>query len=107
MNVWSWHVADVLSLVPKGLLWVESGSRSRVSSVRFFTAPSPMAALLEAYLGALRRGAGETIRAALLCTDLRDFTALSEATEPTLMIAALAPGSTAWPLRGMRSAARC
>ena len=39
--------------------------------------------------GALRRGAGETIRAALLCADLRDFTALSEATEPTAMIAAL------------------
>src|SRR5258708_4425127 len=58
-----------------------------------------LAALLEAYLGrrsaarvqagALRRGAGETIRAALLCADLRDFTALSEATEPTAMIAAL------------------
>jgi adenylate cyclase len=55
--------------------------------------------LLEAYLGrrsaarvqagALRRGAGETIRAALLCGDLRDFTALSEATEPTAMIAVL------------------
>src|SRR5436853_483440 len=59
----------------------------------------PLAALLEAYLGrrsaarvqagALRRGGGETIRAALLCADLRDFTALSEATEPTAMIAAL------------------
>ena len=55
--------------------------------------------MLEAYLGrrsaarvqagALRRGAGETIRAALLCTDLRDFTALSEASEPTAVIAAL------------------
>ena len=39
--------------------------------------------------GALRRGAGETIRAALLYADLRDFTALSEAIEPTVMIAAL------------------
>ncbi|HWZ68192.1 MAG TPA: adenylate/guanylate cyclase domain-containing protein [Stellaceae bacterium] len=39
--------------------------------------------------GALRRGSGETIRAALLCADLRDFTALSEATEPAAMIAAL------------------
>jgi class 3 adenylate cyclase len=57
------------------------------------------AALLEAYLGrrsaarvqggALRRGSGETIRAVLLCADLRDFTALSEATEPAAMIAAL------------------
>jgi adenylate cyclase len=74
--------------------------------VRFVAAPlaalsarAALAALLEAYLGrrsaarvqagALRRGAGETIRAALLCADLRDFTALSEATEPAAMIAAL------------------
>ena len=58
-----------------------------------------MVALLEAYLGrrtaarvqagALRRGTGETIRAVLLCADLRDFTALSEATKPAAMIAAL------------------
>jgi adenylate cyclase len=40
-------------------------------------------------VGAARRGAGETIRAALLCADLRDFTALSEASEPTAVIAAL------------------
>jgi adenylate cyclase len=39
--------------------------------------------------GALRRGSGETIRAALLCADLRDFTSLSEATEPAAMIAVL------------------
>ena len=58
-----------------------------------------LAALLEAYLGrrsaarvqagSLRRGTGETIRAVLLSADLRDFTALSEATEPAAMIAAL------------------
>ena len=63
------------------------------------TARGALAALLEAYLGrrsaarvqagALRRGTGETINSALLCADLRDFTALSEATEPTAMIAAL------------------
>ncbi|MDF9822969.1 adenylate cyclase [Rhizobium leguminosarum] len=57
------------------------------------------AALLEAYLGrrsaarvqagALARGTGEIIRAALLCADLRDFTALSEVTEPHVMISAL------------------
>src|SRR5262249_29667319 len=75
-------------------------------AARFAAAPfaplaarAALAALLEAYLGrrsaarvqagALRRGAGETIRAALLCADLRDFTALSEATEPAAMIAAL------------------
>jgi class 3 adenylate cyclase len=39
--------------------------------------------------GTLRRGTGETIRAVLLSADLRDFTALSEATEPAAMIAAL------------------
>jgi len=56
-------------------------------------------ALLEAYLGrrsaarvqagALGRGAGETIRAALLYADLRGFTAMSEATEPAVVITAL------------------
>ena len=75
-------------------------------TARFAAAPlaalaarATLAAQLEAYLGrrsaarvqagALRRGAGETIRAALLCADLRDFTALSEATEPAAVIAAL------------------
>src|SRR5262249_46964306 len=73
---------------------------------RFATAPlaalaarGALTALLEAYLGrrsaarvqsgAPRRGSGETIRAALLVADLRDFTALSEATEPGAMIATL------------------
>lgn len=73
---------------------------------RFATAPlaalasrGALAALLEAYLGrrsaarvqagALRRGTGETIRAALLFADLRGFTAMSETTEPAEMIAAL------------------
>jgi class 3 adenylate cyclase len=56
-------------------------------------------ALLEAYLGrrsaarvqagALSRGTGETIRAVLLCADLRNFTALSEVTEPAAVIAVL------------------
>jgi adenylate cyclase len=75
-------------------------------AARFVAAPlaalaarAALAALLEAYLGrrsaarvqagAARRGTGETIRAALLCADLRDFTALSEATEPAAVIAAL------------------
>jgi class 3 adenylate cyclase len=62
-------------------------------------ARAALAALLEAYLGRrsaarvqggmLRRGSGETIRAVLLSADLRDFTALSEATEPAAMITAL------------------
>jgi adenylate cyclase len=75
-------------------------------AARFAAAPlaglaarAALAALLEAYLGrrsaarvlegALSRGAGETIRAVLLSADLRGFTALSEATEPAAMIAAL------------------
>ncbi|HEY4249832.1 MAG TPA: adenylate/guanylate cyclase domain-containing protein [Roseomonas sp.] len=75
-------------------------------AARFVAAPlaalaaqAAQAALLEAYLGrrsaarvqagALRRGTGETIRAALLYADLRNFTAMSETTEPAVMIAAL------------------
>ncbi|MCZ4090883.1 adenylate/guanylate cyclase domain-containing protein [Sinorhizobium psoraleae] len=75
-------------------------------AARFAAAPlaalaerAALATLLEAYLGrrsaarvqagALGRGTGETIRAVLLCTDLRNFTALSEATEPQTMIATL------------------
>jgi class 3 adenylate cyclase len=82
----------------------EAGQLRQVA--RFAAAPlaamaarGALAALLEAYLGrrsaarvqagVLRRGAGETIRAALLCADLRNFTALSEATDPPVMIAAL------------------
>ena len=63
------------------------------------TARAALGALLEAYLGrrsaarvlagALRRGTGETIRAALLFADLRDFTVMSEGTEPAVMIAVL------------------
>ncbi|WDZ81404.1 adenylate/guanylate cyclase domain-containing protein (plasmid) [Ensifer adhaerens] len=73
---------------------------------RFAAAPlaalaerAALAALLEAYLGrrsaarvragALTRGTGETIRAALFYADLRSFTVLSETTEPALVIAAL------------------
>jgi class 3 adenylate cyclase len=80
---------------------------SRLRQVaRFAAAPlaalaarAALATLLEAYLGrrsaarvqsgASRRGTGETIRAVLLSADLRDFTALSEMTEPAAMIAAL------------------
>ncbi|WP_457585247.1 adenylate/guanylate cyclase domain-containing protein [Ensifer canadensis] len=75
-------------------------------TARFATAPlaalaerAALATLLEAYLGrrsaarvqagALHRGTGETIRAVLFCADLRNFTALSEATEPAAMIAVL------------------
>jgi adenylate cyclase len=63
------------------------------------TARATLTAVLEAYLGRrsaarvmagpLRRGLGETIRAALLCADLRGFTSLSETAPLTQVIAAL------------------
>jgi class 3 adenylate cyclase len=84
-----------------------SAEAFRLEQVARFAAPplavlaarAALAALLEAYLGRrsaarvlageLRRGTGETIRAALLFANLRGFTALSEATKPQAMIAAL------------------
>ncbi len=78
---------------------LRQAARFAAAPLAALAARAALAALLEAYLGrrsaarvqagALRRGAGETIRAALLCADLRDFTALSEATEPVAVIAAL------------------
>lgn len=73
--------------------------RFAASPVAVVAARLALAALLEAYIGrrsaarvlagALRRGSGETIRAALLYADLRDFTALSETSETAAVIAAL------------------
>jgi adenylate cyclase len=78
---------------------LRQAGRFAAAPLAALSARAAMAALLEAYLGrrsaarvqtgAVRRGAGETIRAALLCADLRDFTALSETTEPAAVIAAL------------------
>ena len=78
---------------------LRQATRFAAGPLAALAARATLAALLEAYLGrrsaarvqagALRRGTGETIRAALLSADLRDFTALSEATEPAAMIAAL------------------
>src|SRR6516162_8556072 len=90
-----------------GTRWFSPAETGRLrQAARFAAAPiaalagrAALSALLEAYLGrrsaarvqagAARRGTGETIRAALLSADLRDFTALSEATEPAAVIAAL------------------
>jgi adenylate cyclase len=92
--------------------WAETRPFSRADAdrldqvARFARAPlaalaakETLAALLETYLGrrsaarvqtgAIGRGTGETIRAVLLSADLRDFTAMSEITEPAEMIAAL------------------
>jgi class 3 adenylate cyclase len=78
---------------------LRQAARFAAAPLAALVAREALTALLDAYLGRrsaarvrageLRRGTGETIRAALLCADLRDFTVLSEATEPTLMIAAL------------------
>lgn len=74
-------------------------ARFAMAPLAALAARGALAALLEAYLGrrsaarvqagALRRGSGETIRAVLLCADLRGFTALSEAADPAATIAAL------------------
>jgi class 3 adenylate cyclase len=79
--------------------WLRQVARFVAAPLAVLAARAALAALLEAYLGRrsaarvqagqLRRGTGETIRAALLYADLRGFTALSEATEPAAMIAAL------------------
>ena len=78
---------------------LRQAARFAAAPLATLAARAALAALLEAYLGrrsaarvqagALRRGAGETIRAALLYADLRDFTALSEAIAPPAVIAAL------------------
>ncbi len=78
---------------------LRQAARFAASPLAALAARARLAALLEAYLGrrsaarvqagALGRGAGETLRAVLLFADLRDFTALSEASEPAAVIAAL------------------
>ena len=74
-------------------------ARFAAAPVAALTARATLSAVLEAYLGRrtakrvlkgpLRRGASETIRAALVCADLRGFTALSEAAPHAAVIAAL------------------
>jgi adenylate cyclase len=74
-------------------------ARFAAAPLAALAARATLAALLESYLGrrsaarvqagALQRGAGETIRAVILYADLRGFTAMSEATEPASVIAAL------------------
>jgi class 3 adenylate cyclase len=85
--------------LPAETLHLREVARFARAPLMAVAARGTLAALLEAYLGrrsaarvqagAMRRGNGEFIRAALLCADLRDFTAQSEAEEPMVMIAAL------------------
>jgi adenylate cyclase len=84
---------------PVEIARLRQAARFAAAPLAALAARAALATLLEAYLGrrsaarvqagALRRGTGETIRAVLLCADLRDFTVLSEATEPAATIAAL------------------
>ncbi|MDB5552276.1 MAG: adenylate/guanylate cyclase protein [Rhizobium sp.] len=78
---------------------LRQATRFSAAPLAALAAKAAQTALLEAYLGrrtaarvqagGMHRGTSETIRAALICTDLRDFTALSEVTEPAAMITAL------------------
>ncbi|HKU98735.1 MAG TPA: adenylate/guanylate cyclase domain-containing protein, partial [Vineibacter sp.] len=92
-----WAVTRPLGSEELGRL--RQATRFAAAPLAALSARAALAALLEAYLGRrsaarvqageLGRGTGETIRAALLYADLRGFTALSEATAPTAIIAAL------------------
>ena len=78
---------------------LSEAARFAAAPLAALTARAATAGTLEAYLGRrsaarvlagpLRRGAGETIQAALLFADLRGFTALSETSPPAAVIAAL------------------
>ena len=91
--------AGTKSFDPAAAGRLREAARFAAAPLAALAARAALAALLEAYLGrrsaarvragALSRGTGETIHAALLSADLRGFTALSEATEPAAMIAAL------------------
>src|SRR5712671_3308249 len=71
---------------------LRQAARFAVAPLAALAARATLTATLEAYLGRrsatrvlagpLRRGIGETIEAALLCADLRGFTALSESIPP-------------------------
>src|SRR5712671_4411257 len=78
---------------------LHQAARFAAAPLAALAARATLTAALEAYLGRrsatrvlagpLRRGIGETIQAALLCADLRGFTALSESNPPAAVIAAL------------------
>jgi adenylate cyclase len=78
---------------------LRQAARFAAAPLAVVAARATLSATLEAYLGRrsaarvlaapLRRDIGETIQAALLYADLRDFTALSESNPPAEVIAAL------------------
>ena len=78
---------------------LRQAARFAAAPLAALAARATLTAALEAYLGRrsaarvlagpLRRGIGENIQAALLCADLRGFTALSESNPPSAVISAL------------------
>ncbi len=78
---------------------LRQAARFAAAPLAVLAARATLTAALEAYLGRrsaarvlagpLRRDIGETIQAALLFADLRDFTALSESNPPSAVISAL------------------
>ena len=78
---------------------LRQAARFAAAPLAVLAARATLTAALEAYLGRrsaarvlaapLRRDIGETIQAALLFADLRDFTALSESNPPAAVISAL------------------
>jgi adenylate cyclase len=78
---------------------LRQAARFAAAPLAVLAARATLTATLEAYLGRrsaarvlaapLRRDLGETIQAALLFADLRDFTALAESNPPEMVIAAL------------------
>jgi class 3 adenylate cyclase len=95
--VLGWSVLRPLTEQQSALL--HQAARFAAAPLAVLATRSTLAALLEAYLGRrsaaqvlagrLRRQTGETIRAVLLYGDLREFTALSEAMAPEVVVAAL------------------
>jgi len=84
---------------PSEINELRQAARSTAAPLAVLAARATLTAALEAYLGRrsaarvlaapLRRDIGETIQAALLYADLRDFTALSESNPPAEVIAFL------------------
>jgi class 3 adenylate cyclase len=84
---------------PSEIAELRQAARFTAAPLAVLAARATLSATLEAYLGRrsaarvraapLRRDIGETIQAALLYADLRDFTALSENNPPAAVIAAL------------------
>ncbi|OAF09128.1 adenylate/guanylate cyclase domain-containing protein [Bradyrhizobium neotropicale] len=91
--------AGARPFAPQEVDALRQAARFAAAPLATLAARATLTASLEAYLGRrsaarvlsapLRRDVGETIQAALLYADLRDFTALSETASPGVVIASL------------------